>query len=368
MPLGYPTYAGGVSAAKQTVLIVGAGIVGLTSAFRLARAGHAVTLFDPSPAQGATWAAAGMLAPSGEIAPGEESNYRLQRGALEAWRSLSDELAKVDGTQLAIHETGTLIVGWDASDRRQIEQFIGVAKSFDAAHGVVERSTAPELFVGLSDRIREGVVMAGDAWLDPDEAVALLLKGLALLGVEVVHQRVVRVDTKDGGVVAETNDEQFTGDTGVLATGASALPLGVSTSGEHAVRPVRGLTVRVQGLDRSAQPVVRAYVRGRAFYMLSRPGGYCVLGATSDERSEPVVEMGELSRLLRDALDIVPDLETAGMIETRSGLRPASTDLRPFFEELEPKGWAWSSGHYRHGVTLAPLAALDALHFIERRP
>lgn len=367
MPLTYPTYAGMVSSAKQTVLVVGGGIIGLTSAFRLASAGHAVTLLDPSPARGATWAAAGMLAPSGEIAPGEESNYRLQRGALDAWRSLSDELASVDGTQLEIHETSTLIVGWDASDRRQIEQFIGVAKSFDAAHGVVERSTSPELFDGLSDRIRDGLVMAGDAWLDPDEAVALLLKGLALLGVEVVRQRVVRVDAKDGGVVAETNDEQFTADAGVLATGASALPLGVSTSGEHAVRPVRGLTVRVQGLDRSAQPVVRAYVRGRAFYMLSRPGGYCVLGATSDERSEPVVEMGELSRLLRDALDIVPDLETAGMIETRSGLRPASTDLRPFFEELEPTGWAWSSGHYRHGVTLAPLAALDALHFIERR-
>lgn len=363
----YPPYAGEVSVDKQTILVVGGGIIGLASAFRLARAGHAITLFDPAPAKGATWAAAGMLAPSGEIAPGEESNYRLQRGALDAWRRLSDELASVDGTPLEIHETGTLIVGWDASDRRQIEQFVGVATQFDAAHEAVERSSSPDLFSGLSDRIRDGFVMAGDAWLNPDEAVGQLLKGLALLDVNVVHQSVVHVGGDAKGVIAETNDESFVADAGILATGADALPSGVRASGEHAVRPVRGVTVRVQGIDRSEQPLVRAYVRGRMFYLLSRPGGYCVLGATSDERSEPIVEVGELSRLLRDALDVVPDLEAAGMLETRIGLRPASNDLRPFFEVLEPEGWAWSSGHYRHGVTLAPLAALDALHFIERR-
>ena len=60
----YPTYAGKVNVTKQTVIVVGGGIIGLASAFRLARAGHAVTLFDPAPAQGATHAAAGMLAPS----------------------------------------------------------------------------------------------------------------------------------------------------------------------------------------------------------------------------------------------------------------------------------------------------------------
>ena len=360
------TYAGVVSSERKTVLVVGGGIIGLASTFRLARAGHAVTLFDPTPAQGATHAAAGMLAPSGEIAPGEESNYRLQRGALDAWRQLSDELALVEGTRLELHETGTLLVGWDASDRRHLDQFLGVADQFGAPRTVVRRDHDPDIFRGLSDRIKDGVVMSGDAWLDPDQAVALLLKGMSLLGVNVVHQQVQRVSADGDGVAVETLGECFVGDAGLLATGASALPQGVSTAGDHVVRPVRGITVRVQGVDRSDQPVVRAIVRGRTFYMVSRLGGYCVLGATSDERSEPVVEVGELSRLLRDALDIVPELETASMIETRTGLRPASADLQPFFEVLEPRRWAWSSGHYRHGVTLAPLAARDAEHFVDR--
>jgi glycine oxidase len=178
-----------------------------------------------------------------------------------------------------------------------------------------------------------------------------------------LRQLVLSASTEGNQVSVTTAEGEFRGDAGVLATGAHPLPFGVAGKVANVVRPVRGMTVRVQGLDRSSQPMVRAYVRGRSFYMVSRPGGYCVLGASSDEKQELLVEVGELQRLLRDALDIVPSLETASIVETRQGLRPASKDLVPFFEVVDER-WAWSSGHYRHGVTLAPLAANQALNFV----
>ena len=131
---------------------------------------------------------------------------------------------------------------------------------------------------------------------------------------------------------------------------------------------VRGVTIRVEGLERNELPTVRSFVRGRPFYMVNRRDGYAVLGASTDERGDSVIEAGELSRLLRDALDLVPALESATVLETRIGLRPASANLQPFFEVLGESRWAWSSGHYRHGVTLAPLAANDALHFVQGTP
>ena len=99
--------------------------------------------------------------------------------------------------------------------------------------------------------------------------------------------------------------------------------------------------------------------------MVSRAGGYNVLGASSEERFEAGAQVGEVQRLLRDALDVVPALETAVVLETREGNRPASEDLRPFFEVLAGGRWAWSSGHFRHGVTLAPIAAREALRFAQ---
>jgi glycine oxidase len=348
----------------RTTLIVGAGIVGLTSAFRLARAGHVVTVFDPAPAHGATWAAAGMLAPSGEIAPGEESNYRLQTGAVAAWEVVAEELAAYADTKLQVHHTGTLLVGWDHGDHRLIDQFAHVAAGFGARVEPCTRAVSPEFFRSLSDRIHEGLFMPDDAWIDPDEAVRLLREALETLGVQIVTEHVVSVSGDDSGVSATTDTRTFSGDVGILATGSWALPRGALPSGDHVVRPVLGVTVRVRGVDRGDLATVRAFVRGRPFYMVSRPGGYCVLGATVEERDDTQLRVGELERLLRDALDVVPELETASVIEHRVGLRPASTDLQPFFELLATSGWAWSTGHYRHGVTLAPLSALRALDFV----
>jgi glycine oxidase len=355
-------YAVQVSSKNGTALVVGGGIIGVSSAFRLAREGWRVSLFDAAPGSGATWAAAGMLAPSAEAAPGERRNYELQRNAVAAWRDVACELREVTGETLDIVETGTLLVGYDASDRRLVEQFEYVAHEFGVACERVTRESHPTFFDGLTPRIRDGIFLAGDAWLDPDQAMKLLTDAGHVLGVERVRQRVESVSSFDDHVEVTTAEGSTHGDVGLLATGASALPKGVAETVDHTVRPVRGMTVRVSGFDRSTQPVVRAFVRGRSFYVVSRPGGYCVLGASSDEQGELVVEVGELQRLLRDALDVVPSLEAAALVETRQGLRPATRDLSPFLEVID-KRWAWASGHYRHGVTLAPLSATEVARF-----
>ncbi len=350
----------------KRALVVGGGVIGLTSAFQLARRGWSVTLFDPSLGHGATWAAAGMIAPIAEIGPGEESNYELQSGALEAWRTFGDELREVTSKELSICEAGTLLLGWDGSDRRLVDQFALVAAELGVAPRRVSRVEQPSMFEGISDRIAEGLVVDGDAWLDPDQVVAYVSEANAKLGVTVIGDHVVSVCGDGRHVEAVTDRDSFQGDIGIIATGAGDLPKGATASGSHVVRPVHGITVRVRGLDRSTQPMIRSFVRGNTFYMVSRPGGYDVLGASSEERLEAGAQVGEVQRLLRDALDVVPALETAVVLETREGNRPASDDLRPFFEVLVDGRWAWSSGHFRHGVTLAPIAAREALRFAER--
>jgi glycine oxidase len=355
-----------VCAAQKSAFVVGGGVIGLASAFRLAQRGATVTLFDPSPGKGATWAAAGMIAPVAEIGPGEHENFQLQMGALSAWRDVASDLKSLVGETLNIVQHGTLLVGWNGSDRRLVDQFAQVAGEFGAEPGRVRRETIPEIFDGVTGRIDEGLLVSGDAWIDPDQAVSLLASANELLGVTVVHQPVLNVCSDDARVNATTESDSFGADFGIIATGANALPEGARTSGQHTVRPVHGITVRVRGLDRSAQPMIRSFVRGRTVYMVSRPGGYNVLGASSEEHGETGAQVGEIQRLLRDALDVVPALETATVVETRAGNRPASENLQPFFEVLKGGRWAWSSGHYRHGVTLAPLAALESVRFMER--
>jgi glycine oxidase len=349
----------------QRALVVGGGVIGLTSAFALARHGWRVTLLDPKPGGGATWAAAGMIAPIAEIGPGEEANYELQRGALEAWRAFGKDLRAVTQRKLSIVETGTLLLGWDGSDRRMVDQFAQIAGDLGVVPRRVSIEDEPAMFEGVTPRISDGLLIGGDAWLDPDQVVAFVSEANAALGVSMIEEAVIKVSSDGARVEATTASETFIGDIGIIAVGANALPAGATTSGRHVVRPVHGITVRVHGIDRSSQPMIRSFIRGSTFYMVSRPGGYDVLGASSEERRESGAQVGEVQRLLRDALDVVPELETAVVLETREGNRPASDDLRPFFEVLHDGRWAWSSGHFRHGVTLAPIAARDALRFAE---
>ncbi|MDE3064524.1 MAG: FAD-dependent oxidoreductase, partial [Acidobacteriota bacterium] len=309
---------------SRSVLVVGAGIIGLASAWRLARAGHAVTVLDPAPGRGATFAAAGMIAASAEIVPGEEDNYRLNLGALDGWRRVSAELMAVTGQGVDLHETGTLFVGWDAGDRATVRQFAAVAAEFGASCEWRARAEDPSAFAALSDRVTDGLMMRGDAWLDPDQAVSALRAGLDDAGVTFVPAEVREVAGDERTVVARTATDEFSADAGLIATGWAPLPVGAHASGDFSVRPVHGATVRVTGLDRGDAPMVRALVRGRPFYLVSRAGGYCVLGASSEERASAELEVGELYRVLRDALDLVPELEGAAVVESRVGLRPAS--------------------------------------------
>jgi glycine oxidase len=313
---------------------------------------------------GASRAAAGMIAPSAEIAPGEHENFRYQQRALNAWTQFANEVTGLSATPIELHRTDTLLVGVDSSDRRQIEQFEQVALSFGASANQVHRGERSELFEFVSPRIREGLYIEGDAWLDPDCVVTALQVANKNLGVTMVHESVLRAVAASSYVEVSTESETFRGDVGFFTTGAMPLPSGVTPRSMNAIRPVRGMTIRLSGVDRSSAPVLRAYVHGRFIYVVSRPGGYCVLGASSEERKEIIVEVGELQRLLRDALEVVPDFESAAFVESRVGLRPASRDLSPFLEQVDER-WAWSSGYYRHGITLAPLAAERALCFAD---
>ena len=191
-----------------------------------------------------------------------------------------------------------------------------------------------------------------------------MCEGLDALDVQFINEQVRTIEGEPSGVRVHYDTGSLAADSGLLATGVFGLLDGATPTGEHAVRPVRGMTFRVDGIDRSGEPTLRWLVCGRPFYMVSRPGSYRVIGASSEERSGPLIEVGELQRLLRDALDVVPGLETSSLFETRVGLRPASTNLEPLFEVWPDRRWAWSSGHFRHGVTLVPLTSQAAVEFV----
>lgn len=350
------------------VAVAGAGIIGLACADELVRAGHDVHVFDPSPGQGATHAAAGMLAPGGEAWFGEVSLLRLGIESARMWPAYAASLSARAGVDVDLRTTGTVLAGVDRDDLADVERPLGLLR----AHGVlVEELTGRELRrrEPTLGRVAGGALLPEDHNVDPRRVAAALLR--------VLGNRVVRVDVEAvvDDAVRLRDGSTFGCDAVVWATGVRAR--------EHGpwVRPVQGETIRLRGGDAPAR-VVRARVHGEPVYVVPRADGEVVVGATEEQHEgPPVATVGAVSRLLAAARALVPGLDTAELLEVTARHRPGSPDNGPLLG-LDPGADLGSGGgggtgrprqvlavgHYRGGVLLAPLTAQVVRAHVEDAP
>ena len=360
------------------VIVVGGGIIGLAIAWRSAQSGRRVALVDPNPGLGATWAAAGMLAPVSEVHFGEQALAALNLAASAAWPAFAVDLQVASGMAVRFRPDGTLLVAGDPSDRGSIDrtlafhQAIGLPATRLGARSC--RESEPMLAPGISG----GVDLPEDHQVDNRAVVAALIEACRSTGVTMVVDRVVRVDV--GGQPDPVQQVQGVAlETGTALTAASVVISAGSRSGEVGglpeawrppVRPVHGVTVRLQarhGVPRLRR-TVRALVHGRSCYLVPRDDGSLVLGATVDERSGALdVPLGGLADLLADARRIVPAIDEYSVLEMAPGLRPGSPDNGPIVGTTPILGLLVATGHYRNGVLLAPATADEVVALLDCR-
>src|SRR4051794_27259971 len=98
------------------VVVIGAGLIGLATAWRLAVDGVQVTVCDPTPGAQTSNVAAGMLAPVTEVEYGEDDLLALNLASVNAWPTFAAELEELTGQSAGLHQTGTLSVAYDVDD------------------------------------------------------------------------------------------------------------------------------------------------------------------------------------------------------------------------------------------------------------
>src|SRR5205085_8874451 len=102
-------------------VIIGAGVMGLGIAWRLAQAGCAVTVYDRAEAgRGASWAAAGMLAAAVETEPGEEQLLALTLESQRMWPDFARELEAAAGISVGYRDESTIVIALTRDDAEQL--------------------------------------------------------------------------------------------------------------------------------------------------------------------------------------------------------------------------------------------------------
>jgi glycine oxidase len=345
-------------------VFVGGGVIGLAGAWRSARAGLSVAVVDPEPGHGATWAAAGMLAPVTEAHYGEEALVRLNLAAARLWPDFAQELESDSVLPVGYRRHGTVVVAVDASDRLAIDEVLAFQQGLGLDATRLSARECRALEPSLAPGLRGGVDVPGDHQVDNRLLVAALLAACRKAGVTLIAHRAV-------GVAVSPEPRAV----GVQLEGGTTLPAGavVVTAGCHSnqlgglppgtlppVRPVKGLTLRLTaplGVPRLGR-TLRGLVHGETCYLVPRDDGSVVVGATVEEKGfDATVQVRAVYELLRDARSMVPGLDEYELTETAVGLRPGSPDNAPAIGPTAVPGLLVATGHYRNGILLAPLTA-----------
>ncbi|WP_156761024.1 glycine oxidase ThiO [Microbacterium karelineae] len=362
-------------ASDADVAVVGAGVVGSAIAAVCRAAGASVRVVDPDPGGGATHAAAGMLSPFGELEHTEPVLYALGRAAVEAYPEF---VAAVPGgaEACAYERAPTLVVGADAADARRLDELSALARGSASVRPAAWRgdeagaaAPAPAGSAGvrrLSSRearslepllapgVSRALLAEGDHRVDPRRLAAALR---ADIGDRVVRTRAVRI-ARDGsgratGVELADGRRIRAGET-VIAHGTGRID-GLDLGG--AVRPVHGDILRLRAPEgMRLRHTVRGRVRGRPVYLVPRPDGTLVVGATQREDGDDEVSAGGVHALLRDAIALVPSVEECRFVEHTARARPATPDHLPLVGRAGD-GLLVATGTFRAGVLFAPLVA-----------
>jgi glycine oxidase len=352
-----------LSGREHDLVVVGAGIVGLACAWRAAQAGLSVLVLDRGePGAQASAVAAGMLAPVTEAAFGEDELLRLNVAGRAQWPAFAAELSERSGVDLEYRDSGALVVAADRDDVEELRRLNDLQRSLGLEARWLTGRECRGLEPGLSPRVAGGVLAPQDGSVDPRATVRALLTVGEHEGVAVVSGVEVTAVEESAGRVTGLSTSR-----GPVAA-ASVLVAGGAWSGSlhgsaPSVRPVKGQLVRLRG-----EPLAGRVVRTPRCYVVCRPSGEIVIGATVEERGfDTTVTAGAVHRLLEAAWEVLPDVEERELVEASAGLRPATPDNRPVIGRAGPEGLLWATGHHRSGVLLAPLTAAAVVELLAGR-
>ena len=339
-------------------MIIGAGVIGLGIAWRLAQAGCSVTVYDRAEAgRGASWAAAGMLAAAVETEPGEEELLVLALASQRMWPSFARELEAVSDISVGYRDEGTIVVALTRDDAEHLRHICDFQKSLGLElqwlSGAEARRREPHLRPGIPAAVwspRDHQVE--NRWLTQGLGEAARRAGVVLRE----HVPVREVEVAGGRARAVLTDHgRDPADVVILAAGAWSREIaGIPSAHLPPVRPIKGQMLALR-MDPSA-PLLRHVVWAPRSYLVPRRDGRLVVGGTVEERGfDDTLTAGGLLALLEGAWRAVPAIEELPIAETWVGFRPGSRDDAPMLGPSGIDGLIVATGHHRNGILLTPI-------------
>ncbi len=337
------------------VVVIGAGIIGGSIAWRLAQSGLRVTMVDAGAMGGeASWAGAGMLAPGGEMETRDIwSDLGVQSLAL--YPAFVDELERLSGTSIDFQQCGAAEIVFSAEDWPAVERRAAAQRTMGIPSSPLPMSELRGRVAGLAGEPAGVLFYPQDALVDPRDVTRALKIVCTVAGVEIREGwRVRSLQAQGDSVIISNRKEAISAGAAVVAAGAWSGEIAVSGEPLPPTLPVRGHLIGYN-LQAGSIPLI---VRSGHTYLLQRRNGFTITGTSSETVGfERPVDSAICEEIARRATELLPMLADAGSYISWNGFRPATPSGLPEIRRVSGTRLWLAYGHYRNGILLAPITS-----------
>ena len=340
---------------NQSIVVVGAGIVGCTIAYELARSGAHVQVLEPrTPGQGATRASAGILAPDIE-GHGSTLLRTLGRRSIDLYDDFIARLRADSGHEIVYQRNGTFDLAFSDADVDRLRELAAAINQ----DGIESRWVLPHEFDQFEPHASKQA--SGALFIPKHGCVGVTSLTLAAAAAAekysatfIANTGAVRIlPSPNGRVGVHSSLRTWEVDRVVLAAGSWSSMITVDGADHVPVKPIRGQLIQLQ-TDAGA---IHRVIWGPDGYLVPWPDGSVLVGSTVEDVGFDERHTDEaVAKLKAAAAALVPSLATAEMTSVRTGLRPKGPDDIPMLgRSTVVPGLIYATAHYRNGVLFAPL-------------
>ena len=351
---------------QADVVIVGAGIIGSSIAYHLARRRLRVTLVEKGDiASGSSGACDGLVILQSKK-PGNHLELAMAR------RRRFEHLALTLPVPIEYKPTGGMVVFETADEMDAMARFVSAQREIGLDVSLLDAQRTHQLEPNLSDHILGAAHSPLDGQVNPIALTLAFAMGARSRGVHVATRtRVTGIDTTAGRVSAvQTDAGRIDTDLVVNAAGAHAPEIGRLVGLTIPIRPRRGqIIVTSAHAPMIAHCMISAkYIAAKFNPDLVKTGGEGIsieqtengnflLGSTREFVGyDKGTTTDGLQRIAAKTVGIIPGLETINVIRAFAGLRPYTPDGLPILGPVEAvPGFMMAAGHEGDGIALSPI-------------
>jgi len=344
---------------KNSILIIGGGLIGLSIAYEFARNNFKVLVLSKNRSESAGFVAAGMLATHAEGLEDELLTFGQEsQNLIPKWIK---NIEQDSGIKCGLKQCGIIV---PFKNKEELKEF----PTYKYGKYLSKKDLQTEIN-GINSTWEHGLLFEQDGQIDNRRRLMRALEracslhgvkfqeGSEVQGLNVEKNKITGATVLDAtGEIKKINCEKA-----FLCSGAWSKKI----FNKIPVYPVKGQMLSIQGPTNFLKRVIF----GPKTYLVPRDDGLIVVGATVEKNSK--FNQGNtpngINQLQEGILSLLPEATKWPQMEHWWGFRPCTPDLKPILGKSKIENLFLATGHYRNGVLFSAITSNLLLKLVQNK-